>query len=102
MKVILLRKDRIEYVLTKCVLFYKAPRIALLGYVRKRKPSIRKKLIMKILREVADLSFKEVGYLCSCNVSRAYKAINEVNYEIEIDADVRRNYEALVKEILEN
>jgi chromosomal replication initiation ATPase DnaA len=60
-RVIIRRQDRIDYVMQGVCDYWKIRKDHLCAYVRTPKAVNRKKIVMKILYEVADLKLKEVA-----------------------------------------
>ena len=102
MIVILKRKDRISYIISKAVIHYGIPRDKMLGYVRKRSQLERKHFIIKLLRDIADLTFKEIANVCHSDVSCIHDQLTRLNEDLSFDEDMKNRYNYLEHKILTN
>lgn len=102
MIVILKRKDRISYIISKAVIHYSIPREKLLGYVRKKTQLERKHFIIKLLRDIADIGFKEIADVCNSDVSCIHQQLTRLNEDLSFDEDMQSRYNELEHKILTN
>ena len=84
-KVIIRKQDRIDYVLNGVVSYYNLfPGIS---YKTRNKKRVKaKKVAMKLLREVADISLKEIGYSLGCGAnceSWVKSGIDQINDQLD-------------------
>jgi len=102
MIVILKRKDRISYIISKAVIHYGIPREKMLGYVRKRSQLERKHFVIKLLRDIADIGFKEIADVCNSDVSCIHQQLTRLNEDLTFDIDMKNRYNELEHKILTN
>ncbi len=102
MIVILKRKDRIGYIISKAVIYYGIPRDKLLGYVRKKTQIERKHFVIKLLRDVGDIIFKEIADVCHSDVSCIHEQLTRLNEDLSFDEDMMSRYNEIEHKILTN
>jgi len=80
-RIIIRRKDRVEFILSGICDYYNIDKDDLLRSRSKGVRCKRKAISVKLLRDVADISLKEIGYLFHCKdtggVWRIYQEVQE-------------------------
>ena len=104
-RVILKRWDRIEYVLNWACEYYDMDRSELKVSYKKRSKTDRKKIIIKLLREVADCSFEDIttaiGLEGVVAVWLNYQDINEnISTNTPYGRELKKTYNEIVKILL--
>ena len=102
MIVILKRKDRISYIISKAVIHYGIPKDKLLGYVRRKEQLERKHFVIKLLRDIGDLIFKEIALECHSDVKCMHEQLTRLNEDLYSDKDLQSRYNELEHKILTN
>ena len=102
MIVILKRQDRVNYIISKTVIHYELSEDKLLGYVRKDYQLERKHFIIKLLREIADISFKEIAWRCNTSESPVHVQLTRLNEDLRYDKELQQRYNELENRILTN
>jgi chromosomal replication initiation ATPase DnaA len=101
-KVIIHKKDRIEYILSGIENYYNIDRVELLKKARTPERHKVKSFTVKILRDIADLSFKEIRFLYNnTSENSVWVMHNKVSEKIESKYDcdvlVRKEYNSILK-----
>jgi chromosomal replication initiation ATPase DnaA len=101
---IIKREDRVNYVIDCVCDYYKIMKEDLIKRHRSPAKANRKKMAVKVLRDVADITFEEVGMALG-NVSQdgvwtIYKNITEDLQENSFgNKELKKDYKALIKHI---
>ena len=101
-KVVILRQDRINYVLNGVCSYYNLPLDLLRAQSRGRVGKRRKMMTIKLLRDLADISFKEIKYAFNNkseqSIWASYTAISEdINYGG--NNSTKQEYELILKHL---
>jgi len=101
-KVVILKKDRIEYILSGVETHYGIDRTELLKKARTPERYKRKSFVVKILRDIADCSFKDIKHLYNNKSEETIWTIHQrvtEKLESRYDCDVllRKEYNNVLK-----
>lgn len=100
-KVILLRKDRMNYVLKGISDHYNTTPEEVLKHARKPNEVLRKRIAIKLLKDVADCTYKDISILNGDNegnLNRHYVTIRE---DMEYDTKIKTTYNLILKNLLQ-
>lgn len=102
MKIIIWKKDRIDYIVNGICGFYNIKQNELFRYYRSAQKTKRKKFAVKLLREVADCSFEEIAQI-SKNISRSgiCQSYNAFNDDISLNSYGNKELKKEYLEILD-
>jgi chromosomal replication initiation ATPase DnaA len=101
-RVIMKRQDRIDYVLNGMCRYYNIRMETLLHPARTRVRDKRKRIAIKLLRDIADVSFKEIKYAFGCNseggIYQIYSNISDdLSTDVSVTRHIRKEYDNIIE-----
>lgn len=91
-RVILKRKDRINYVISGIVMYYGVPMEKIMSYSRRPATVNRKRMATKILRDIADISWKEIASIANSSGNNAYTNYLLITEDMQTDKSLHNTY----------
>ena len=102
-KVVIHRIDRMNYILSGVADFYGIDTKELVRYRRTPDKSKRKRFAIKLLHDVADISFKTITDCMGCSASAVaqiyYRISDDVSPSYVGNSDLKKEYKQLLKHL---
>jgi chromosomal replication initiation ATPase DnaA len=100
--VILKMDDRINYVIQKTCEYFEVSRGFLLKQHRNEELITRKRLTIKLLRDVADCNFKNIGFAIGNGLNHCLTNYTIITEQMYSDKKIKKMYDEIVVKILKN
>jgi hypothetical protein len=99
-KVIIKRQDRIDYVIKEACKFYGVSTEEM--FMRTKNPlrAQRKAIVVKLVRDIADVSFYEVACACRCSEGRVAHTYANITEDYHANVKIKELYDKIVRRLL--